>query len=255
MNKRKWWLLLLVPVLALCARALPVAAAGLPQRPANGYYLDQSHLLDNQTKQLITRKNARFKKASHHPVVAVATIKTVGREKPNNYAADLLQEWQLNQSSAMILYTTSAGKPFVHIAVGYQLQSALSNSEASRIAMVNQEAEKTTSRAAMNRVVRKSFKAVSTIVETHDHLAEDKDTLTATQMRAYQGKQGGWLSKIIVLAVILLVVGGLYSLFSTHGRGRTGWALLANLFTGRGGLREKDVAPPPETHEKPPHQP
>ncbi|WP_057770541.1 TPM domain-containing protein [Lactobacillus selangorensis] len=211
----------------------PVQAESLPARPTTNFY-DQAGILSETTKQRISTKNEQYATTKQKPQVVVAVVKSTHGDTVDSYAPDLFQKWGIGQKSSdngiLILYAVNNGQRNVRIEVGYGLEDVIPDATAGKILALNQNLLKSSSTTKEDEGLRKTFNAVTTIIDKHYGYQDDGQRISQSDYQQITQKQtsasgGSLLDKIITIVVIVFIV----VFFFGGGSGGSG--------NGRGGRR------------------
>ena len=223
--------ILLLSIIVLFGFQSNVFAENLPE-PPDHFYLDQSNLLDSQTKNLIDSKDEFYKETEEKPQVILAVIDSTNGDSIDSYAADLFQKWKIgNQdydNGLLILYALNEGSRNVRIEVGYGLEDVITDSIAGNILMHAKEDLKSEDPVKINEGLNYVIKATTTLINQHydypasDNLSQEElDNLYYVEDDESSSNDFGFLIFLIFFIPIIL------SLFSNknnrNGRGGGPW--------------------------------
>lgn len=200
-----------------------VEAAKLPASPGTFYY-DQTNLLSEETKQLVTNKNENYEQTGKKPQVIMAVVKSTGDVTIDEYASDLFDKWNIGQKDSdngiLILYANNDGKRNVRIEVGYGLEGAVTDAQAGSILRSNAQLLKSANKSKVNEGLQQTFNAVVTLVDKEYGYKLDKNSLTDEELQKVENPNKRDLPSALIIGFLIFV--GISIFASFRGRGGKG---------------------------------
>lgn len=200
-----------------------VEAAKLPASPGTFYY-DQTNLLSEETKQLVTNKNENYEQTGKKPQVIMAVVKSTGDVTIDEYASDLFDKWNIGQKDSdngiLILYANNDGKRNVRIEVGYGLEGAVTDAQAGSILRSNAQLLKSANKSKVNEGLQQTFNAVVTLVDKEYGYKLDKNSLTDEELQKVENPNKRDLPSALIIGFLIFV--GISIFASFRGRGDKG---------------------------------
>lgn len=200
-----------------------VEAAKLPASPGTFYY-DQTNLLSEETKQLVTNKNENYEQTGKKPQVIMAVVKSTGDVTIDEYASDLFDKWNIGQKDSdngiLILYANNDGKRNVRIEVGYGLEGVVTDAQAGSILRSNAQLLKSANKSKVNEGLQQTFNAVVTLVDKEYGYKLDKNSLTDEELQKVENPNKRDLPSALIIGFLIFV--GISIFASFRGRGGKG---------------------------------
>ena len=200
-----------------------VEAAKLPASPGTFYY-DQTNLLSEETKQLVTNKNENYEQTGKKPQVIMAVVKSTGDVTIDEYASDLFDKWNIGQKDSengiLILYANNDGKRNVRIEVGYGLEGVVTDAQAGSILRSNAQLLKSANKSKVNEGLQQTFNAVVTLVDKEYGYKLDKNSLTDEELQKVENPNKRDLPSALIIGFLIFV--GISIFPSFRGRGGKG---------------------------------
>lgn len=203
---------------------LSVSADVLPSSPDH-FYLDQSGILDNATKNLVDKKGEVYKEKPEAPQVVLAVINSTDGDSIDSYAPDLFQKWQIgNQkedNGVLILYAVNDGERNVRIEVGYGLEDVITDSTAGNILQHAKEDLKSDNDASINQGLQYTFNAVTTLIDKYYDYPADENALSDDDLQDVASDDN--VDFFAILFIIIIVLAAILGRGGRGGRGGGPW--------------------------------
>lgn len=206
-------------------------AETLPESP-NHFYLDQSNLLNSQTKNLIDSKGEFYKETIEKPQIILAIVNSTDDESIDSYAADLFQKWQIgnkdHDNGLLILYAINDGNRNVRIEVGYGLEDVITDSIAGNILTNAKEDLKSDDPDKINAGLTYVIKATTTIIDqyydyssTNNLSQEELDNLYYVEGDERQSDFSDFF--LLLFFLVIVIASSFFNKNNRNGRGGGPW--------------------------------
>lgn len=228
---RKLWLLLIIFFCLFQSKTY----ASIPS-PTDNYYLDELNLLDEPTKENISKTNKQLEDKTGSQVIVMTLPNPEGLDGAS-YGTEIFNAWKIGDQEKdngvliLLLKSDQKGKSQIKIITGYGIEGRLNDGKIGRIIdsfMLDKLKQRDYSKA-----INEGFNAVvGEIAAEYDIKLEEDYTSYQNNLSKTNSEDGLSLKTIFILLIIFIIVSSIINRNNYFGGG------------GRGGFRRRRYTDP-----------